>query len=321
MEVITCTNCFQVNISGVVRCSRCHRSLEQSNEVCPNCGKNNLENHWICSTCGGNLSLDKDADFATEEVFQRENSTLSNLATIADIVAEQDVSLTDQLFLNSHAAMLKEIRSWGFGFLVLGIFFIVLTGNLQSTWGILLLIISLASFYFRTASMFVVYAGILAWTALLNLISLEIGWVLFALFQIFLTIRVFRKYRRFRDVEMEVDKINSIYPTPIVSSAGRAARIFPLIGSLLSCSSIVGLILFIFLGVVLAIANEGVASIPDSFDFIYLAMINFSVLGFSVGLASVLSKFHPKALSIIGLVAGAFTLVLVFASVIFYLFS
>jgi hypothetical protein len=216
---------------------------------------------------------------------------------------------SNDFVLTNHIVMLNEIRSWGFVLLGLGILHIFSSGFLSAPWGILLIIVGLASFFFRTASMFIVYAMTLAWAALFNLTDLNTGWVIFAFIQILLSFRVFMRYRRFRKVE---DAVLGLAPDNLVASKStdRASRFFPWIGSLLGCSSIIGFVLFIFILLIIAIFSENSPSFPDYFVFIEGLLVNLAVLGFAIGLASLLSQYRPKALAIIGLVAGVLTLVI-----------
>jgi len=150
----------------------------------------------------------------------------------------------------------------------------------------------------------------LAWAALSNLIGFDIGWVIFALFQIYLAFRIFHQYRRFQNIESEYIKITANGTNAGTSSTDQAARLFPWIGSLLSCSSIIGLFLMMFIVIMIAIGTEGTSDPPGYISFVEGLIVNFGVLGFSVSLSSLLSKFRPKALAIVGLVAGILTLVI-----------
>jgi hypothetical protein len=92
---------------------------------------------------------------------------------------KEEEAQPNNIVKNNYAAMLKEIRSWGFWSLGLGAVHLVTSGFLSAPWGVLLIIVGLASFYFRTASMFIIYAVTLAWAALSNLLGLDFAWIFF----------------------------------------------------------------------------------------------------------------------------------------------
>lgn len=128
------------------------------------------------------------------------------------------------------ARVLKEVRSWGFWLLGVGAVHLVISGFLNAAWGILLILVGLASFYFRTAAMLVIYGVTLGWAAISNLSSGQSGWMAFALFQGFLAVRVFWQFLRFRRAEAE-SRLASIAETPeSEATVERAARIFPWVG-------------------------------------------------------------------------------------------
>ena len=219
----------------------------------------------------------------------------------------------DQILMN-HAVMLKEIRSWGLWSLGLGAVHIFTSGFLSAPWGILLMIVGLASFYFQTASMFVIYATTLAWAALSNFAGFQIGWVAFAVFQLALSFNVFKQYRRFRNVEAEYIKTVTENSALDKSSLKRASLIFPWTGTIVGCSSIVGMFfIFLYVAWVVISGKSTDAShipVPNSIAFIKDLLVNFGVISFALGLASLLSQYRLKALAIIAMIAGIITVVI-----------
>ena len=228
--------------------------------------------------------------------------------------SETEISQVNNMAFKNHAVMLKEIRSWGLWLLGLGALHIVLSGFLSAPWGILLFIVGLASFYFQSASMFIVYAVSLAWAALSNFTGFQIGLVLFALFQLYLSFSVFRLYRRFRDVESAYLETITDDVVASKSSPNQATRYFPWTGAIVGCSSIIGLFFItVYVGWLFFIA--GGSEDPSHFPVpLYIAfakalIVNFAVIGFAMGLASLLSQYRPKALAIIAMVAGVVSVV------------
>ena len=213
-----------------------------------------------------------------------------------------------------HKLMLKEIRSWGLWSLGLGVVHILSSGFLNSGWGILLIVVGLSSFYFRTAPIFVIYTVALSWAALTNLLSLSTGWVVMSLLQLYFAFRTFKDFQRFRKSE---DKL-TLTSKDISTNSQRAAKSFPWIGSLLGCSSLVGFVILFILTIYLGATYGWESLTPTYYNFLQGTMETFGVLGFSVSLASLLSKHTPKALPIIGVIAsGLFMVVWLLLSIPF----
>jgi hypothetical protein len=209
----------------------------------------------------------------------------------------------------NHALMLKEIRSWSLWLLGLGVLHIISAGFLNASWGILLIIVGLISFYYRTSSMFIIYVATLTWAALSNLKSLESSWIIFSLVQLFIAFRVFQQYRRFHETEGKFMKLGNNANNDITVKE-RAAHSFPWIGSILGCSSLIGLGLLLVLTLILVSASGWTSVAPSFYIFMEGIVENIAVLGFAISLASLLSKYRPNLPAIIGLIAGGLIMVL-----------
>lgn len=216
----------------------------------------------------------------------------------------------------NHELMLKEIRSWGYWSLGLGVLHLITAGFLDSAWGLLLIIVGLASFYYRTASMFIVYTVVLSWAALSNLISLNPEWMIFALLQLYLAFRTFKDFRRFQNTEKELIAISAGVGNELVVGINRkSVRSFPWIGPSLGCLSIIlcvaTLAATFFLIDETLIANQ---TYPPFYLALFGIMEILSVLGFAVNLTSLVSKYEPKFPSMAGLVISSlFMLLLIVA--------
>ena len=208
-----------------------------------------------------------------------------------------------------YLALLKGLRSWGVWSLVWGGLSLVASGIFSSPWGILLIIVGLASFYFRSASMYIIYGVTLAWATLQNLGGLQITWIVFSAIQIYATVQVFLRYRRYHTAELQLQNAPSMQTTE-VALANRSARFFPWIGALLGLGSLFSVIFIFVLGVVIGIARGGVESIPTFLYYLIELSINLGVLGFALGLASILSKYRPKVMGFLALIAGTLTLLI-----------
>lgn len=81
---------------------------------------------------------------------------------------------------------------------------------------------------------------------------------------------------------------------------------FPWAGCALGVFSLLGFIGF-FVGAIISIILSPNKAVPEIAGFIEGLMVNFGVLGFAVGLASVLCKHPRKPAAICGMVAGVLT--------------
>jgi len=193
----------------------------------------------------------------------------------------------------SRAEMLKEVRSWGYWSLGLGVVHLLVSG-LSGTWGVVLLLVGLASFIFHEPSMFVVYAITLAWVALSNMMSGQIGWIAFAAVQLFLAFRVFRKHAHFQKAEAALED---------VGAPQRAGRSFPQIGCALGSLALVGWVAV--LAAVFLMGITGTTEVPTWVSWLESLMTSLGILGLSVGVAALVSGYRFRAISLLGAIAGA----------------
>jgi hypothetical protein len=196
----------------------------------------------------------------------------------------------------THAKMLKGVRSWGIWSLALGFLHLILSG-LSGPWGLVLIVVGLASFVFRESAMFAVYGVILAWIAIANMLTGRVEWIVFSVIQLGLAFLTFKQYRDFRQAEKALDSV----PGP-----QRATRSFPQIGCALGALALVAFIAVFAGAVVLEVtATTGLDAL---LMWLEGAAIGLAVLGLGVGVASLLSRYRYKLLSILGLVASALVL-------------
>ena len=204
------------------------------------------------------------------------------------------------------STILKEIRSWAMTLLMLGVISIFASGFLSAPWGILLIIVGAASFYFRSSAIMVVYGVTLAWAGVSNLTSGQIFWTGFAILQGYLVFRVFQKFIAFRRAEVNFGEQES-------ASYGllpqRSARVFPWAAAVLGVFSLLGLI-GVFVGAIIFAVVTKSPAVPPFLNFVEGLVVNFGVLSFAIGLASVLSKHPRKAAAMIGMVTGLLTMLI-----------
>jgi hypothetical protein len=203
-----------------------------------------------------------------------------------------------------HVSIFKEIRSWAVTLIVLGIIHLVTSGFLSSSWGVLIILVGIASFYFRSASMMVVFAVTLAGAAFTNLLSGNTKWIIFAILQAGLVVSVFLKYVRFK--KAEADTTNG-EPEDVGLTPKRSAKAFPWLAFGLGLFSMVGFV-SIMIYATISITMGALSNFTKFLDFIFDSMRNFGMLGIGFGLAGLLNKYQKTACSILGIVFGALTI-------------
>jgi hypothetical protein len=209
----------------------------------------------------------------------------------------------------TYNAMLREIRSWALWLIVMGVIQVVASGVLNASWGILLIIVGLASFYFRDAAMFVVYSVTIAWAGVSNLLSGSGMWQIFALVQAFFVYTILQQFRRFRRAQAEeTQKLLAEHPEQI-PLPDRSARIFPWAGLVLGSLSLTGLVLVFFGAFILTAMTRG-AKLPTWIGRVEGLSIDGAVLGLAVSLAALLSGSQRKIVSIVGCVLSGMTLLI-----------
>jgi len=216
---------------------------------------------------------------------------------------------TAEPIIKTYAVMLREIRSWGWWSLALGVMHLF-AGFLSAPWGIVLLIVGLASFYYHEAAMFVVYGVILGWVGLANMSGGETAWIIFGLLQLYLAFRVFRQFFQFRQAQEAYSDLlaEGILKSSPVSE--RAARTFPWIGGGVGALSLTVLIALLVSAIIMAAMNY---EVPGFFNFAENLCVRLGVIGLAMSLASLLSGHRYKFVAAIGLAASILTLVIEFA--------
>jgi hypothetical protein len=201
--------------------------------------------------------------------------------------------------------MQREIRSWGWWLLALGVIHLVVNGFLSAPWGVLLVLVGASSFYFREAPMFVIYGFTLLWAALSNFLGGEITWIFLSLFQIYLAIRIFVQFFRFRRAQASLDA--TLDSQAQLLKAQRAATIFPWTGCLFSALAGIGVPAFFAYATLVSQESQPVSGNAAALWIGFL--LDFAVLGFSLSLAALLSGFRYRVISILGLIASGLLLI------------
>ncbi|MBT3241308.1 MAG: hypothetical protein HON98_13585 [Chloroflexi bacterium] len=223
-----------------------------------------------------------------------------NLEIIDEInVLKNDSSQTDIL----NQKMLNRIASWGRSSLILGTIHLLFSGYLAPSWGIILITVGLASFVFKEAAMFVVYAVSLGWVGINNITSPGLGgWTIFGLYQLFLALQIYRSFKQYNLNEVEyLEKKEGHWLED--ERPGKANKFFPAMGCGLSSLS-----LFLFVGGLVGLIGwmsfVGDVENLNFLDLILDSLLGFGVIGIAVSLASLLSKFRLRWMSLVGLILG-----------------
>lgn len=226
-------------------------------------------------------------------------------APAPDTYAADQATLT----MRTHAAMLKDLRSWGFWLLGLGVLqFVGSSLSLDPTWGILLLIVGAGSFLFPEVAMYVVYGVTLAWAAINNAIgglgSGGWGWAAFAAFQVYLAFTVFRNYVKYRRNQAAYDRL--ILDGHQTATFSRSARFFSFIGCGMAALGGIATLAFLAALIVVAVTEQ---ELPlTAVKWLVGISVDFLVIGLAVSLSAVLGRFRYRALPILGCIGAALIL-------------
>lgn len=209
----------------------------------------------------------------------------------------------------AYQKMQIDLRTWGWTLVGLGI---INLGPLSLPHGLLLIAVGLLSFLVREASMYILYAVVLAWAAIGNLMAFSTapGWAIFGVVQIVLSVQVFKRFSVYKKVQADYNVSLASDELPDASpQSGRTSQVFPLgsivLGSLGFLGAVSGLGLTMIMSPSLQPSMINVASFA-----VDVALI-VGVLGFALGLAAILSDAPRRVLSTIGSVAGGLTMVTV----------
>lgn len=204
--------------------------------------------------------------------------------------------------------MNKDIRSWAIWLLLIGAIHIFTSGFLSAPWGVLLLIVGLASFVLRDRVMFVVYAVTIAWAAISNLISGQAAWITFAIVQVILAISLFRKFFHYGKVLETAPGSPLLFPSTATESKSRARGLFPILGFLLGVISIAGFVACVILLMFIPFDRES-DPLVLALEFGLELLVNVGVLGVAVSLSALLAKYGANLLNAGGIISGGLTLI------------
>lgn len=205
----------------------------------------------------------------------------------------------------------KQVRSWAIWSLILGAAHLIANNFLNPFWGILLIVVGLFSFFFRTSAMFVLYGTTLLWAAISNVLSRETGWIGFSVIQLIMVVSIFRDYYRFRKTERE-GIVNNGLDEKQTDNYRRTSSLYPILGFILGLFSLGGIVLFFLIIFVKELSSPQTAytetaNIILAIHFGVSEIAAVMALGICVG--ALLSGFRRKALSIIGIIASLLVII------------
>lgn len=199
--------------------------------------------------------------------------------------------------------MREELRSSGLWSLGFGAFNILFS-SFSSGFGAMLLIVGAASMTVQSASLFIVIGVAFAWAAVSNLLLIHLGdysGIFWAVVQVPVAYNMMRKFGRYR-MTLAVQEPETLDSLP--RSQDRAALFLPLSGCLLSAIALPGLFLsFMLIGLLLG--PNPAAEPPGLLLFSADLFVNLGVLAVGLGVASLLSGYRFKLLSLAAVLAGS----------------
>jgi hypothetical protein len=206
----------------------------------------------------------------------------------------------------------KEIQTWGISLTLLGL--INIRYFLEDPWGLFLILVGLGAFFFRSTAIFVVSGITMVWSGLEGLFFGEGNNVTFILIRFILSALIFWRFFKYHRVEvrLEQEKANLDRLNP-----ARSARLFPWIGLTLGELSFLGTICWLIWLMIMMSINPSI-DVPSSLDFLAVILFYCAILGFAVGLASILCHHPNKSAAIGGIITSIFT---IFFSMSFFLLS
>jgi tetratricopeptide (TPR) repeat protein len=205
--------------------------------------------------------------------------------------------------------------------LVIGVISIIANGTLDPIWGIANIVVALLMWKVRIPATLVIFAVMMVWAALLNIVSSLLGagfvWTVGGLIQIYWSYLLFKDYRRFRRLPAEEflainTNANSVTPDEQVR---RITRRYALAGALLGVLALLAIPGIFGCAVVSGVLQLGLST--QILSKLFGSIPDFGGLALGLCIAAFLSTKADRPLAIGGMMAsvlavGAFAGVLIF---------
>ena len=177
--------------------------------------------------------------------------------------------------------------------------------SLSGSFGIMLLFTGAFGYYLTVPALLLVEAIIFIYAAIFNLFVGEVMAIAFSMILLISGIQTIRIYRRYRKIDLKEETSNSKYlKTADFSTKERmAAWQFPTIAFFLTIISWIGFVTT-FILVILFFAQSIEVEVPSIPTFLLELFLEMGIWGFAFGLASLLSRYRYKVLSILAILGG-----------------
>lgn len=263
---------------------------------------------WVLSFKNAEAEVDALADFVRGEARRLREPSVSPEAGSAEPQAPEvatpdagaDRAVTDLL--------LQQVRSSAFWSIGLGLVQLFAPG-LSRAWGVSLLLLGALAFLLPTPAMRIVNIVTFFWVAGGNALSGSPFWIGLAGIQIWDGILGFRRWRKAEQYRRSVEGA-----LPVDTREAQARRFFPWLGLGLGIGAFVSVIVLVatFFGYVLLSRGQGDSAVFTFIGFLESLVVNLGVLGFAIGLASLLAGFDRKSAAAVGMVGGVAAIALDF---------
>jgi hypothetical protein len=202
------------------------------------------------------------------------------------------------------------LRSWATWLGIIGIAQLAIS-HLSGPWGVVLLLVAGACMLFKVTGMLVVCATLLAWAAISNMISGELRWIGFGVFQVYLSYSTIRQYLQFRRWERAIAAAADAGSDQAAGLPRSVHHVFPWAGCGLSILAAMGLIAG-FVGSVVSTPAE-----PAWAGWVIQLGLDLAVVGLGVSLASLLAGYRWKLVAVLGLVGSGIVFLVVLDLLLF----
>ncbi|WP_456324103.1 hypothetical protein [Desulfonauticus submarinus] len=166
------------------------------------------ETEWIC-VCGTHNPLDKakeiqncsrchrNRDFTLEHYGRPGEKAQIHTTAVSSTAREPEKMV---------AGIKKDLRSWGFGLIGIGIISIVLSGFLDPIWGGVLIVLGVLTLVIQQRGMFIVIGIGLLLAGIMNITAGECeGWTVFGFFQLYWGAQEIRKFWKYASLEAHLE--------------------------------------------------------------------------------------------------------------------
>lgn len=214
---------------------------------------------WSANTTEENTGEEAIVPETTADALVGEALTESPKVT-PDTVSIGPIPLNAAFPSMAQAVMLKDMRSWAWWLIGLGVLHLFTAGVNGIGWAGLLFMMAVGSFVFKDAVMYVLYTVTLAWAGISNFVSGQTGWVFFSFLQFYMAYQTFRSYKRFQNLQDVIARVQMAETTPAERPWLVAPKVFPWLGGLLGIGALARLVLVF--GVLFAVGLTGVQDRP-----------------------------------------------------------